>query len=985
MQRSFLPTALLAWLCAATGAGAEATSSSVGAYYEQVSQAGLSESVYNVDRLSLEMGPGVLQIHRGHLYPARPVGGTSREFVFVGDARMRLEPPDDVEGRQLQFFIDESRLDVRVLSGVLVIASDRALEAIAERPSGSPSKTERSLARATFNSWVRSPDREVLAVKNAIVRDLYADPAYDQYFCAWLLSRDLGRVVYLVDPEAREQVTLGRFEPIELSAQERRRIERQLHREQRQGRLIGVSLDQLGRFDTWLSMYMPGSDGTPRAGERPFDVQRYALELEVLEDRRRVQAAARVEFVARRPTAVVRLGLHADLGVDSVNDAAGALEYLTTGDELLVFLRRALEPGQEALVEVAYGGHLIERDGSSSALTSTLDWYPNAGTEDRAKFDVEFRWPHKLDLLASGVVVDAGDDGQTRWQRRQLREPSGSFGFEVGRFKTETVEVRGVPVTFATDYKGRLLAGKHSRELLLTSIADALEFFVDVFGAYPYEQLTLVTTGRPFSQSLPGFITLSSPMLIDDTWLALQSRLEDPRGLIAHEIAHQWWGHRVPFAGYRDVWLSEGMANYAAMLYVRERVPDLRFGRGPTSGWRAALTAQIEDGTAIEEVGPLSLGRRLNSSRATAYEPIVYRKGALVLGMLARGIGEERFLDALRIVVGFVEERGLALTSEDFIGLLGRIVQQDLTPFAEQFVFGTGLPSIDYEYEISALDGGGWRLEGRAVRASRLDFDYQVVDVGAGRLDVERRVLARVQSKGATLYLPFWVALEPEEAADPSAEVDYRFGRLLLVDDSVDFDVELEREPLSFELDPYDEVFALSRNLGLYPKRKHLTRGLEALAAGDEAAARLAFETVVESPAYAGDHSLSAQWIRDESNTYDARAHRELCRLELRDGNAEAAAAELALAVETMSYRQRKSMKHRVLEARLALLRGDPEQAYEILEKDIYHDGNEHLEASLVFAIAAAESGLPQEAETVLARLDDRPAEYGVLTTRMTG
>lgn len=985
MQRSFLPTALLACSYAATGAGAEVMSSGVGAYYEQVSQAGLSETVYNVDRLRLELGPGVLQIVSGNLYPAPPVDGTSREFVFVGDARLRLEPPDDVESGQLQFFVDEARLDLRILSGVLVIASDRALEAIAERPTGSPSKAEYSLARATFSSWVRSPEREVLAVKSAIVRDLHADPAYEEYFCAWLLSRNLGRVVYLVDPEAREQVTLGRFEKVRLSDEEQRRIERQLHREQRQGRLMGVSLDRLGRFDTWLSMYMPDPEGVPRAGSRPFDVQHYGLELEVLPDRKSVRAKARVEFTGRRPMSVVRLGLHPALEVDAVADSTGALEYLTADDELLVFLREAITSGQQSVVEVSYGGPLIERDGPSTMVASTLDWYPNAGTADRATFDVLFRWPQKLDLLASGAQVDAGEDEAGRWQRRALTRPSGAFGFEVGRFKTETIEVGGVPITFATDREGRVLAGKRSREVLLAAIGDAFDFYVDIFGDFPYAQLTLVTTGREFSQSLPGFITLSSRMLIDDNWLALYSRLEDPRGLIGHEIAHQWWGHRVAFAGYRDVWLSEGMANYAAMLYLRKRVPNLRFGRGPTSGWRADLTEQLEDGTTIEDVGPVWLGKRLNSSRATAYEPIVYSKGALVLGMLARGIGEERFLDALRILIGFVDARDLALTTEDFVALLGKITQDDLGPFADEFVFGTGLPSIEYEYEIRQTDSG-WRLQGRAARASDLDFDYRVVEVASGRLDVQRQVSAVVKSRETTLYLPFRVAISvPENSALAHDGMGYRFGRLVLSGDLAEFAFDFERRPHSFTLDPYDEVFALTRDLGLYPKRRQLTRGLEALAAGDVTVAEQEFERVSSSPVYAGERSMSPQWVRDESDSYDARAHRELCRLALAAGDTAGAAEHLARAGERMSPRQRKSMKYRVLEARLALRRDDPATAYEILEQDVYRNGEEHLEASLVFAIAATEAGLAQQAESVLARLDDRPAEYGVLTARMTG
>ncbi len=945
------------------------------------SAAVLSGEVFSVDQLTLEMGPGRLHISSGNLYAAAPVEGASREFVLVGHARFRLDPPDDIERGQLEFFIDEPKLDEEILSAVLVIASDAALAAISARPPVEPSVTERSLARSTYSSWRASPDRDVTGVEAALVRDAHADPAYDQYFCAWMFSRARGRFVYLVDPEAYEQVTLGRFERVKLSERDRRRLERQLHREQRQGRLIGADVRHLGRFDTWMSMHMPTPEGGLRPGRPTLDVDHYDLELEVERDARHVRGRAEITLEARSPTTVLRFGLHTDLEVESVLGADGELEFKESGGELLVLLPRQLEPGQPLKVEIAYAGSLIDREGSSAALKHTLDWYPNTGTNDRATFDVEFRWPARFDLLSSGRVVEAGEEGDQRWQRTVLRRPSSAFGFEVGKFRSEVFEIRGIPVTFATDYQGRVLTGNRSRETLIDAIASALEFCIDTFGEYPFEQLTLVTTGRDFSQSLPGFITLSSLMLADDTWLALYSDLDDPRGLIAHEIAHQWWGHRVTFAGYREAWLSEGMANYAATLYVRRNVPNLRFGRGPTSGWHLALTERLDDGTTLEQIGPLTLGKRLNSSRASAYEPIVYRKGALVLGMLARGVGEERFLEALRILVEFVDERDVSLTTSDFVALLSQITQRPIHGFAEQFVFSTGLPSINYKYEIVPREDGGWKVLGEIAHQSSLAFTYRVLEVAPGVLDVERQIQADIESHDATLYLPFRILL----ANDADDEIRYRFGLLTLDSENMAFEFDLDQEPAGFELDPHDEVFALSRNLSFYPKRRQLIRGLEELAEGDPDAARESFLRVLSVATYEGDVPISARWLEDEKRTYDARAHRELCRLALRDGNLEFAAEQLAQAARSMSFRQRKGLNYKVLEARLALRRGEAEEALKHLEKDVYRSGSTHVEANLVFVVAAIQAGRRQEARTVLARLHEQPVDITWLSERTAG
>ena len=91
-----------------------------------------------------------------------------------------------------------------------------------------------------------------------------------------------------------------------------------------------------------------------------------------------------------------------------------------------------------------------------------------------------------------------------------------------------------------------------------------------------------------------------------------------------------------------------------------------------SAGWRAALERKIDDGRTIESLGPIVLGSRLNSSRAAnGYGAIVYRKGAVVLAMLARAVGEERFLEMLRSLVD--SSMGEVITTADFVSSIERM------------------------------------------------------------------------------------------------------------------------------------------------------------------------------------------------------------------------------------------------------------------------------------------------------------------------
>ncbi len=211
-----------------------------------------------------------------------------------------------------------------------------------------------------------------------------------------------------------------------------------------------------------------------------------------------------------------------------------------------------------------------------------------------------------------------------------------------------------------------------------------------MFGPYPLDELTVVTVPRSYSQATLGFVTLSSLMMYDLEVLNLIFRQEDRRTVIAHEVAHQWWAHQVGWSSYRDQWISEAVANYAALLFARNRLDwKDRYGLGPTAGWQEALSSTTSDGRTIESIGPVVLGERLFSSRSgDAYEPIVYRKGAVILDMLARTLGEENFPKVLRQIVKAAGNR--PISTGDFLTIMEKVTSVDLDWFAKQYVYGTG-------------------------------------------------------------------------------------------------------------------------------------------------------------------------------------------------------------------------------------------------------------------------------------------------------
>ncbi len=702
----------------------------------------------SVQGLSLNTGMAVLKVEKGTFFPASPVGGRVTEAVFLGSARLVLEPPDEVEKAQLELFTGKTRLEIKLDEAAFVLANDRAAEAIFKR---APAVVEPALAtRATelFSAWRASAERKQLDVDGALLADGLGDPLYQMYFAGWFSSEELGKFLYVVEPDSVEQVTLGQFVPIDLTEKEKRQASKLIHREQRRGRLIGVEIKDLGAWDTWVSASLRGSSAKLTPGGPGFEPQRYVVDLALADKDLEVSGRAQIQLQAQTGlTRIASLELYKDLEVTRVQGASGeALPFRQNAGQVMVVLPRAPAAGETAVVEVFFEGPLFEKiEGGVFLLYETVQWHPHAGEIDRATYDVTFHWPGRLELLAGGKRVDGGEEkGGRRWERRSIDLPAAGLGFEVGKFHLQTRQAGHVAIRLGmmpmspTQPQGDRGPDPERRR-------DSITYFEKIFGPYPLDEMTLVADARAL---LAGPPRLRHPVGPDDggrpipVWLI---GLEDSRTVVAHEIAHQWWGHQVGWQSYRDQWLSEAMANYASVLYARNKLGgELRYARGPTSGWQASTCSpRPTDGRPVESLGPLVLGSRLISSHGDdAYSSIVYRKGAVVLDMLARRFGEQAFLEMLEKTVEIAGHR--AISTELFLEALERLSGVELDGFAKQFIYGTGLPEVYYDYGFAKAEGGKWKITGTARQSAPYRFRYRVVEEG-GKL----RRPARADRAGA--------------------------------------------------------------------------------------------------------------------------------------------------------------------------------------------------------------------------------------------
>jgi aminopeptidase N len=288
------------------------------------------------------------------------------------------------------------------------------------------------------------------------------------------------------------------------------------------------------------------------------------------------------------------------------------------------------------------------------------------------------------------------EGGRTRAEYRQDR-PGKYITVAVGRLQ-EAGRLAGTP-----SFQAYSVARTRGQAPALMQEAAAMaRFFAEEFGPCPYPELSLVLMeGRtPGGHSPPGMVVLSQrPALLRGGLRDDPASFQDVPGFfLAHELAHQWWGQGVAGQNYRERWLSEAMAQYAAALWTLHSRGEEEFRNvmGRMARWGLRETGR----------GPINLGQRLGHIQGDAqiYRAVVYDKGAYVLHMLRAIVGR----DAFRKGLTDVQQRfrfGKAGT-DDLREALEKASGKDLAPYFREWVYGTALPEIQYREHVQSGSGG---------------------------------------------------------------------------------------------------------------------------------------------------------------------------------------------------------------------------------------------------------------------------------------
>lgn len=281
---------------------------------------------------------------------------------------------------------------------------------------------------------------------------------------------------------------------------------------------------------------------------------------------------------------------------------------------------------------------------------------------DRADVDLQVTVPAPFEVVSSGTRIDS--DRPDRWEFRLTDVAPYLIPLGVGRFelRTETHRDRDYSVWFSEGIDQRLLSGFDLQPEIIT-------FYEDRFGPYPFESVGALVVDDELAaaletQTMPTYTTASLVM---------------GEELVAHELAHQWFGDSIGVEQWDDIWLNEGFATFAQWLWLEEREGS------------DAYRQRVDDAYMMFAEDTAGLFPPPDSPPADGlFNPSVYLRGGLALAALREEVGDGRFFDLLRSYVD--QKTGTTVTTEELVELVSEQTGPEAAKFLEQWLGEPDIP-----------------------------------------------------------------------------------------------------------------------------------------------------------------------------------------------------------------------------------------------------------------------------------------------------
>lgn len=418
-------------------------------------------------------------------------------------------------------------------------------------------------------------------------------------------------------------------------------------------------------------------------GNSKLDVVRYDLDLRIDPVQNLLQGTAAVRVKLASGLKEVILDLSNRLSVTQVTVAGQAVSFVQEGDKLRVGPLKSLS--REVTLNISYSGSPQgiadpsapdwdlgwTQSGDNIYVVSepvgSFTWFPvNDYVPDKALYTFKVTVPKPFVAVANGLLTQTINGNNETTYVWDNKNPMAAYlatvnigQFELQEFKTS----KGIPVM------NYFAAGSSQKaKTMLARTPEMIDYFETLVGPYPFEAAggIVVNTDLPFA-------------LENQTRPIYGSKIAELEFVVAHEIAHQWFGDAITPRTWRDMWLNEGFASYFHAMWVNRNITRID-----------ALEMDMRNTYSMakqEQYGSLTI-----ETPEELFGEGVYDRGAVALHVLRKRIGDEAFFRTIRTYYRRYMHKTASI--EDFLRIAKTVSGQAavIDDWSNAWIFQEALP-----------------------------------------------------------------------------------------------------------------------------------------------------------------------------------------------------------------------------------------------------------------------------------------------------
>ncbi|MDX6613210.1 MAG: aminopeptidase [Blastocatellia bacterium] len=419
-----------------------------------------------------------------------------------------------------------------------------------------------------------------------------------------------------------------------------------------------------------------------------------------------------------------------ELTIDSIKVNNAPAQFDRAPNRLNVRLNQVAKPGKQISITIAYHGKpkdglilTTDRDGKPSATGDNWPdrvhhWIPCLD-HPAAKATVAFSItaPSRDLVVANGAFAGFRGNfgGTTTWSFNESR-PIPPYCMVIVVNEGAKLDVPGLltPLSYYVPQVDKPYALKG-----FSPAPPALAYFSQLVGPYPYEKLALIVAATRFGgMENSSAIVFSSNLLVPSPSARVSGKFGIPQGtvdVVAHEIAHQWFGDSVTESTWSDIWLSEGFATYFAGLFLQHFEGEAEFQTYMKQAAETVFAYERKTHAPLYDSETEDLFKLLNGNS--------YQKGAWVLHMLRARLGDEAFFRGVRAY--YKTHRDGTAGSEDLRAALEKASGRNLKEFFARWIYGSGHPVYEFGWSSAEFSAAGSNL---VVELKQTQRDHAFLD-----------------------------------------------------------------------------------------------------------------------------------------------------------------------------------------------------------------------------------------------------------------